>query len=160
MSNKEFKRRKLASQVFKKAWALFKKGARWSYSFANCLKLAWATLRGISEFKFSKAKGVSFANSNGVSRQQVIMALRKYDYSQISLFFEREPLNQFDSDAIKVLAKVENRGVAQIGFVAKEIAADIALKLDYGYEAIVILEQITGTTLGSLGVNFSYVLLI
>ena len=160
MSMKEVRRRNVASRVFKKAWELFRKGAKWCYSFSSCLKLAWRTVRGIERFKYSNVKGVTFPNQNGVSRQAVINALTKYSYDQISLFLERDPNNLFDKNAVKVIAMVSNKGTAQIGFVAKEIAVEIALKLDNGFEAVVVLEQITGTNLGNLGVNFSYALLI
>lgn len=160
MSKRERNRRQLASSVFKEAWRLYKKGVKWFYSFSSCLKLAWRTVRNICGFKFSKVKGVSFNNDNGISRQEVIRALAKYDYKQISLSFERESSNQYDRNAIKIIAKVTNLGSAQIGYLSKEIAAYVAPKLDIGYSSVVVLEQITGSSSGNLGVNLKYALYI
>lgn len=160
MSKRESNRRQLASSVFKEAWRLYKKGVKWFYSFSTCLRLAWRSVRNICEFKYSKVKGVSFSNDNGVSRQTVIKALTKYSYSQTSLYLEREFNNPYDNNAIRIIAKVANKGSAQIGYLSKEIAAEVAPKLDIGYSSVVVLERITGFNSGNLGVNFKYALYI
>jgi hypothetical protein len=159
MSKREENRRKIASYVFKRAWKLFKKqGAKYMYTFATCLKLAWRIVRGYAHLSFSKVRGVSFKNSDGKSRQSVIAALRKYSPEQISLYFEREPDNPYDPNAIKVMAKVAGKGSAQIGYVAKELAEYISVELDLNRKAVVILEDITGVPSRMLGVNFRYIL--
>lgn len=94
MSKREVSRRQLCRSVMKYAWRLFKKGGGWFYRFANCLKLAWRSLRGVGGFKQSKVVGVSFNNNakeGGVSRQRIIDALLKYPKWMISIHFKREP---------------------------------------------------------------------
>jgi hypothetical protein len=159
MSKREENRRKIASYVFKRAWKLFKKqGAKYMYTFATCLKLAWRIVRGYAQLSFSKVRGVSFKNSDGKRRQSVIAALRKYSSEEISLFFEREPDNPYDPNAVKVMARVAGKGSAQIGYVAKELAEDLSVELDLKRKAVVILEGITGVPSRMLGVNFRYIL--
>ncbi len=159
MSKKEQNRRKIASYVFKRAWKLFKKqGAKYMYTFATCLKLAWRIVRGYARLNFSKVRGVSFKNIDGISRQSVIAALSKYATEEISLYFEREPDNPYDPNAIKIMAKVAGKGSAQIGYVAKELAEDLAVEMDLNRKVVVILEEITGRSSRMLGVNYRYIL--
>lgn len=157
MSMKEIRRRKLVSRVFVKAWELYKnQGAKWAYNFGKCLRLAWKIIRGLSRFIFSNVKGVNYVNSgNGIPRQKIIQAMLKYPSWMISLFFKRDFENEFDKNAIKIYARVGDRGSCQVGFLAKELAIEAANNLDNGGEAIVLLEKITRNWNG-LGVNFSY----
>lgn len=90
MSKKELTRRELCSRVMKQAWK-FKKGGGWFYSFANCLRLTWSSIKGVIEgFRHSRVVGVSFKNSTqegGADRQKVIAALLKYPKWMISIHF-------------------------------------------------------------------------
>ncbi|KUK71571.1 MAG: hypothetical protein XD91_1826 [Clostridiales bacterium 38_11] len=157
MSQKEHNRRKVASFVLKRAWRLFKKqGAKYMYTFSACLKLAWRIVRGYAQLSFSKVRGVSFKNSDSTSRQSIINSLLKYSLEEICLYFEREPDNPFDPNAIKVMAMVAGKGSAQLGYVAKELAENLAVEMDSDREVVVILEEITGISSKMRGVNYSF----
>lgn len=157
MSMKEVRRRNLASKVLKKAWQLYKKfGAKWAYSFGKCLKLAWKIIRGFSKLILTTVKGVTYVNPDtGISRQKIIKALQKYPYSMISLYFEREASNKFDPNAVQIQVKVGDFGSCQLGYLARDLAIEAARKMDEGYEAILVLEEIT-TNWSGLGVSFGY----
>lgn len=117
MSKKESRRRQTASAVMTEAHRLYKKGAMFLYSFSTCLKLAWSTIRSLCKFKHTRAKGVSFNNSDGISRQAILYALTKYLKDQISLYLEAEPVNPYNPSAVKVMAMVRDKGIAQVGYL-------------------------------------------
>ena len=156
MSKRESRRRQTAAAVMKEAHRLYKRGAMFLYSFSTCLKLAWRSIRGLCKFKHTRAKGVNFNNNDGISRQAILHALTKYSKGQISLYLEVEPDNPYDPSAVKVMAMVRNKGIAQVGYLAKEIAADVSLNLKEGKEVIAIFETITGGASFNYGLNFSY----
>jgi len=49
------------------------------------------------------------------------------------VYLEREPQNPYDPNAIAVYAEIPHHGHKQIGYIPREIAADIAPYLDQGY---------------------------
>lgn len=57
-------------------------------------------------------------------------------FESYPLTLEREPDNQYDANAIRVIADVgypEHRDTQFVGFVAKEVAEELAPLLDSGY---------------------------
>ena len=154
MSNREYTRRKIASYVFKEAWKYLKRTTIYSISLA--LKLAWRTIRSKVRIYKSKVRGVSYK-----PRQRILKRLLNYSNEDIKLFFSREYSNMYDSNAISIMVKVNNKGIAKIGFVSKELAEILAPRLDAGYIAVVMFDKITGGRPGQkyLGCNFSYVLI-
>ena len=96
MSKRESIRRQTAAAVMTEAHRLYKRGAMLLYSFSTCLKLAWRTIRSLCKFKYTRAKGVSFNNNDGISRQAILHALTKYPKDQVSLYLEVEPDNPYD----------------------------------------------------------------
>lgn len=104
----------------------------------------------------SKARGTTFGN-----RQDVLRRLTRYSPSDIGLYFEREPNNEFDANAIKIIAIVRNHGFALVGYVSKELASGLAPMLDEGHEAAVFFNGITGSDEGgyNFGLNFDFVIL-
>ena len=58
--------------------------------------------------------------------------------------------------AVKVIAMVRSKGIAQVGYLAKEIAADVSINLKEGKEVIAIFETITGGGSFNYGLSFSY----
>lgn len=156
MSRSESNRRLTASKVMKEAHKLYKRRAMFHFSFSLCLRYCWASIRGLCKLYYSRIKGVSFNNINGTSRQDILYALTKYHKEDISLYLVKEPANPFDPNAMKIMVMVSNKGTAQVGYLAKEIAAKISISLDCGKELIVIYETITGGGSFNYGMNFSY----
>lgn len=153
MSEKEFKRRKIAKAVLCKAWRTFKSCM---LSWRTCLRICWRTVRFMLPIRHSKARGTTFGN-----RQDVLRRLNRYSPSDIGLYFEREPNNEFDTNAIKIVAVVRNHGSAIVGYVSKDLASGLAPMLDEGHEAAIFLNGITGSDVGGFkfGLNFDFVIL-
>lgn len=154
MSKKEFNRRKLSSMVFLRAWKYFRSKGTNSYSFSLCLKLAWKTARGIQHLIYSKVRGTTFSNENGVSRQIILYNLRKYSLSEVGLELVRDYVNLFDRNAVMIFATVRNRGSAVVGYLSAELASEVAPLLDSGLTPIVFFLGITGED--TLGLNFAF----
>ena len=93
-----------------------------------------------SNFMFSKIVGVSFEN-----RQDKIKELKENE----ELILEREPANQYDKNAIKIL----NSEREHLGYVNKEIAIDMAKAMDKGLKFKVIVTSITGGKDNNYGCN-------
>ena len=72
----------------------------------------------------TKIVGVTFCNDDGSSRAKIIAGMTDSD----KICIERDPYNPYDSDAVKV-CDMKNGEKKQIGFLAKEIAAEISPKL-------------------------------
>lgn len=72
----------------------------------------------------TKVVGVTFSNEDGSSRARIIAGMTESD----KVCIERDPYNQYDADAVKV-SVFKNGEKKQIGFLAKEIAAEISPKL-------------------------------
>jgi len=66
----------------------------------------------------SKVVGVSHANADGTSRQEII---RREVAEDDTLFLELEPENEFDPNAVKVLSRERN----QIGYLKTELAEQV-----------------------------------
>lgn len=71
-----------------------------------------------------KVVGVTFSNEDGSSRSRIIESMSKNDY----ICLERDPYNQFDSNAVKVCVLM-NGERKQIGFLPKQYAAEISPKM-------------------------------
>ena len=72
----------------------------------------------------TKVVGVTFSNEDGSSRTRIIAGMTESD----KVCIERDPFNQYDSNAVKVCV-LKNGEKKQIGFLAKEIAAEVSPKL-------------------------------
>ena len=72
----------------------------------------------------TKVVGVTFSNEDGSSRTRIIAGMTESD----KVCIERDPFNQYDANAVKVCV-LKNGEKKQIGFLAKEIAAEISPKL-------------------------------
>ena len=88
----------------------------------------------------SKVVGVTF---NG--RQRFIPGLRMGDELQM----KRERWNQYDNNAIAVY---DGRG-NQLGYISKELASDMAPKIDGGIQYRITVASVTGGNGYSYGVN-------
>ena len=72
----------------------------------------------------TKVVGVTFSNEDGSSRTRIIAGMTESD----KVCIERDPFNQYDANAVKVCV-LKNGEKKQIGFLAKEIAAEVSPKL-------------------------------
>lgn len=72
-----------------------------------------------------KVVGVTFKNDDGTSRRDIILNMNK----TADVWLEREPDNQYDPNAIKVMTHD-----GQIGYIGKDYAAILAEKIDGGTE--------------------------
>lgn len=90
---------------------------------------------------YTKVVGVTFDN-----RQRHIRRMSVGDTVKL----EREPNNQYDSNAIKVI----NSDGYQIGHISRELACNMAPRMDSGVIYNATVTAITGTNPGeNLGVN-------
>ena len=158
MSEKESRRRKIIKYVMIEAWRLFKKGLNIHYSWSSCLILSWSKIRGKSRLYFGKVQGTTFTNEDGINRQSLLRRLAAYPQNMVSLFFQRDYDNSFDSNAIQVKAKVSGiKSCHTIGYLKRDHAFFVAPLIDEGYDCIVVFQNITGGQYGLYyGCNFTY----
>ena len=95
----------------------------------------------------TKAVGVTYANDDGTSRQQLLRQIAK-NPQNVNVSLKREPRNRFDSNAVAIQA---NGHV--IGHLSRELAADIAPIIDAGGDAFATAIALTGGE--TLGMNIS-----
>lgn len=72
----------------------------------------------------TKVVGVTFSNEDGSNRARIIAEMTESD----EICLERDPYNQYDANAVKVCV-LKNGEKKQIGFLSKDIAADVSSKL-------------------------------
>jgi hypothetical protein len=153
MSDREFVRRVTAKNVMRKAWWYYK-GNLHGLTFRRALLLAWRTVRGMQRLIYSKARGVMKENVDGIYRQKILAKLARYPEQDVTLSFEREDDNIYDSNAVKIIAHVNEKGWACVGYLSKDLAREVAPLLDEGYEAILFFLGVTGYD--RLGLNFAF----
>lgn len=89
----------------------------------------------------TKVVGVTFEN-----RQRYIRRMSEGEYVTL----ERDPMNPYDPNAIKVV----NKAGYQIGYISRELAEKIAYRMDSGVRYTTGVIGITGNNPGErLGVN-------
>ena len=113
-----------------------------SSPWSNILRLSWGITKKEIHLSNSYAKGVTFSNEDGVSRQRILKALSKYPSDVISLSLLPEPDNEFDPHALSIWAGVKDRGSAKIGYVDKNLASIIHLYLMEGFTPIVLFKKV------------------
>ncbi|NNC71599.1 MAG: hypothetical protein HKN78_01845 [Sphingomonadaceae bacterium] len=86
--------------------------------------------------KVFDVKGEAQANSDGTNRQEIIAGLEPGDI----LALEREPTNEHDPNAVKVVT----RSGECVGYVERSVAQDIAASLDEGRQHFAHLHEIRG----------------
>lgn len=156
MSDREFVRRVTAKNVMRKAWWYYK-GNLHGLTFRRALLLAWRTVRGMQRLIYSKVRGVTKENEDGVNRQNILVRLARYSEQDVTLSLCREKGNAYDSNATRIIANVYGKGSACVGYLSKDLAKDVAPMLDDGHEAIVFFLGITGFE--RLGLNFAFTIL-
>jgi hypothetical protein len=106
----------------------------------------------------TKIKGVSYRNPDGSRRQKII---RDRCHAGDALLLVREPNNPVDQNAIQISRIVckENRHILeeQLGYVSRELAEDLAPRMDAGSQMFAKITTLTGDVAGtqqhSVGVN-------
>ena len=74
-----------------------------------------------------KVVGVTHENLDGTSRQEYLKELYEGKISEKSLSLERDPQNEYDRNAIMIMA-----GEKCLGFVSKEWNETLAALMDHG----------------------------
>ncbi len=86
----------------------------------------------------AKVAGVKHPNEDGSSRQEAIAKLHQFD----SLELERRPNDEFDENAIAVLAEIAGERV-QVGFIPADLARELAPAIDAGETWKAIATRVT-----------------
>lgn len=119
------------SAICKAANELVKKG----YSKSESFKKAWEFAKNV----VSKVSGVTFGK-----RAAALERLTHYKPEQISVQLIREENNQFDNNAIAVMATVEGKGSYVVGYVPAEVAKILSSIIDKGVAVKATLNKIVG----------------
>lgn len=103
----------------------------------------------------TKIRGVSQENDDERSRQEII---RRCVQTDDLLLLEREQENLYDKNAIAVYAAPDDdpwdEGEYKIGYLSAELAAELAPKMDSGWQVTcAVLEKTGGADGESIGVN-------
>ena len=94
----------------------------------------------------TKLVGVTHNNSDGSSRQSIIAQMN----INSRIFLKRDCGNIYDPNAILVVDAMDR----QLGFISKELAAELAPKMDAGQKFTVSIVTLTGGDNGyTRGVN-------
>lgn len=107
------------------------------YSLSQAFKKAWAQVKNTMKVR---AAGTTFEN-----RQERLQFLRQFHPNDLTVTLEREPDNEFDSNAIKIVVHIKpisRRTV--IGYVPKGLARELSKVIDLGIPIKATLLQIIG----------------
>lgn len=88
--------------------------------------------------KTIKAAGTTFSNRQNYLRY-LVMQNKAY-----KLFLVREPRNKADGNAIKILAKTDDKKTVQIGYIPRKDASILAPLMDAGTFIQIAGSRITG----------------
>lgn len=118
------------------------------YSLSDAFKKAWQRV------KFSmtvRARGTSFGN-----RQECLGFLKQFRQNDLSVTLEKEPGNQFGSNAIRIVVHIHPIAkMTIIGYIPRGLARELSKVIDTGVEVKAKLLDIIGgcgqkETLGAL----------
>lgn len=114
------------SIIMKNANRLVKQG----YTRSEAMKKAWA-LAKLPEISV-KVKGTASADN----RQKALERLTHYNVSDVMFRIAADTTNEYDSNAVAVIATVKGKGSFLIGYLPKELAADVSPMLRAGITAM------------------------
>lgn len=123
----------MLSKVMTIANALVKQGVNRSTAMVR----AWITVK-LHNIEI-KAAGVTFGR-----RQGLIERLRLYNAEDIAISLQRESDNEYDRNAVQIVASVKGKGSAVMGYIGRELAKVIAPLLDKGKAVKAMFAGITG----------------
>lgn len=130
---KAAERKATKSKVCIIANRLIKQGVNRSEAFRR----AWTIVKAAKIE--TKVSGVTFG-----SRQKALERLTHYETDKISIRLEREAANEYDSNAIQVIATVTDKGSYTVGYINKQLAAIIAPLIDCGKAVKATFQEIRG----------------
>jgi hypothetical protein len=107
------------------------------YNRAHAMIKAWALVK--LPAVATKVAGVTFGN-----RQTAIAHLTQYAPESITIRLQREQGNQYDRNAVAVIAAVEGKGSYHMGYLPKALAAFIAPLMDAGKAVQGIFKEVRG----------------
>lgn len=157
-------RRHQLKKIMLNAWKLFKRaGNRKQYNFGYWLRISWLLFKKLIQIDHSKVVGVSFYNSNGQSRQELLHRLDGYKHNEVRLTAVREPKNIYDSNAIRIDAQTLHNDTysktVTIGYVNKLLAKTLSPLVDNNITLILFFTGINRHPNKPLiGCSFSYLL--
>lgn len=97
------------------------------YSLSQAFKMAWKRVKLSITVRVA---GVTFEN-----RQERLQFLQQFKREDLVITLEREPDNQYDSNAVKVVVHIKPiRRRTAIGYLPKELANPLAKVLDSGIQ--------------------------
>ncbi len=107
------------------------------YSLSQAFKAAW---RQVKLSMTIRAAGTTFEN-----RQERLQFLQQFKLEDLTVTLEREPDNQYDSNAIRIVVHIKPiHRQTVIGYVPKQAANLLAKVLDKGIQVKAALVQIMG----------------
>ena len=107
------------------------------YNRANAMVKAWILVK--MPLVNTKVAGVTFGN-----RQKAIEHIAQYRASDVHISLQRERDNQYDRNAVAVVATVNGKGSYTMGYLPKALAAFIAPLMDAGKAVQALFEGVTG----------------
>lgn len=157
MSKKETERRSMASSVMRRAHVLWRKGIRFAVTWSSLLRMCWRLQKNELSAVSSFARGVTFNNRDGSSRQDHLKRIYGLPRGLCWLYLKREIDNQFDPNAIRIETKWFQKNSLQMGYLPKELASALAPQIDQGKEVVVVDYTISQGWNGIYGLRFNYV---
>ena len=118
------------------------------YSLSQAFRKAWSRVKLSMTVRVS---GTTFEN-----RQERLEFLKRFRLEDLSVTLEREPNNQYDTNAIQVVVHIKPiTKKTVIGYIPKELARELSRVIDIGVQLKASLMQIIGgysykETLGAL----------
>ncbi len=107
------------------------------YNRANAMIKAWALVK--MPQVITKAAGVTYGK-----RQKALEHLARYAPEQISIRLERERNNEFDRNAVAVIATVQGKGSYCMGYLPRALAAFVAPLMDAGKAVQGLFRRVKG----------------
>ncbi|EEG30289.1 hypothetical protein CLOSTMETH_02020 [[Clostridium] methylpentosum DSM 5476] len=98
---------------------------------------AWALVK--MPQVITKAAGVTYGK-----RQKALEHLARYAPEQISIRLERERNNEFDRNAVAVIATVQGKGSYCMGYLPRALAAFVAPLMDAGKAVQGLFRRVKG----------------
>ena len=107
------------------------------YSLSQAFKKAWAQVKNTMKVR---AAGTTFEN-----RQERLQFLKQFHPNDLSVTLEREPDNEFDNNAIRIVVHIKPiRRKTVIGYLPKWLARELSKVIDMGIRVQAFLMQIIG----------------
>ena len=120
---------------------------RWIRYFGSLMLFMGKIVRIPSAFVIdTKVVGVSQANDDGSSRQEII---RSSVQENDILTLQREPDNPYDDHAVKVL----NLQAEQIGYLSREVASRVSFALDNEVDVVARASWVSGEKMTGVGLR-------